>query len=192
MPGIMNFDQHIAEWINHNRFRSLDQFFILFTDSASFVAYSIPVLFLIYAFIKKNRLLRINGLQMLCSILLNTLLVTVIKNIVKRQRPYEMDNLIDKLTGGGGFSFPSGHTADAFVIASAVTLLLKRNRWLLIPLWTWALIVGYSRIMLGVHYLSDVVASMLIGSSCAIFIHLLFRNTRHQEAENNQYGSKMA
>ena len=189
----MNFDQRIAEWINHNRFRSLDQFFIIFTDSASLVAYSIPVLFLIYAFMKKNRLLRINGLQMLSSILLNTVLVTVIKNIVKRQRPYEMDNLIDKLTGGGGFSFPSGHTADAFVIATAVTLLLKRNRWLLVPLWIWALMVGYSRIMLGVHYLSDVAASMLIGSFCAIIIHLFFRNVRHQQIEkNNQYGRKMA
>ena len=184
----MNFDQRIAEWINHNRIRSLDQFFILFTDTASLVAYSIPILFLIYALIKKNNLLKINGLQILCSILLNTLVVTVIKNIVRRQRPYELDKLIDKLTNGGGYSFPSGHTADAFVIATAVTLLLKKNKWILIPLWTWACMVGYSRIMLGVHFLSDVAASMLIGSFCALMMHLIFRNLRHkQEDRVKQY-----
>src|SRR5256885_3553367 len=127
----MNFEQGIAEWINQNRIKSLDHFFIFITDSASLIAYAIPILTLVYAFIKKDGIVRIKGFQMLCSILLSTILVTVLKHIIKRQRPYEINKLIEKLSVGGGFSFPSGHTADAFVMAISVSLLITKKKWLL-------------------------------------------------------------
>src|SRR5437868_71193 len=171
----MNFDQSIVEWLNHNRIRPLDDFFIFITDTASFVAYSITAIILIYAFYKRQTATKLKGLQILCSILLSTLVVTVIKNIIKRQRPYEIDMLIEKLSVGGGFSFPSGHTADAFVMATSVSLLLTKKKWWLFPLWIWALMIAYSRILLGVHYLSDVLASMVIGVFIAFLMHLAFK-----------------
>src|SRR5256885_3996602 len=152
----MNLDQRIAEWINQNRLRGLDGFFIFITDSASIIAYSIPILALIYAFIKNNKPIKIKGFQILSSLLLSTLLVTILKNLIKRQRPYEIDKLIEKLSVGGGFSFPSGHTADAFVVLFSVSLLLSRKRILLVPMLLWALMVAYSRMLLGVHYITDV------------------------------------
>ncbi|HEV7621609.1 MAG TPA: phosphatase PAP2 family protein [Flavisolibacter sp.] len=183
----MNYDLRFAEWINNHRIRTLDNFFIIITDTASFLAYAIPVLVLIYAFYKKSKILKVKGLQLLCSILLSTITVTIIKNILQRKRPYEIDHLIQKLSGGGGFSFPSGHTADAFVMATAVTLVLTWKKWLLIPLWIWAFMVAYSRIMLGVHYLSDIAGAMIIGVCCAFIMNFIFKKFNHTGSlHNNQ------
>lgn len=171
----MNYDLRFAEWINNHRIGFLDSFFVFITDTASFFAYAIPVIVLIIAFIKRSRILKIKGFQLLCSILLSTILITVIKNILKRQRPYEIDHLIQKLTWGGGYSFPSGHTGDAFVMATAVSLIITKNKWLLVPLWIWASTVAYSRIMLGVHYFSDVAGAIFIGAFCAFLMRFIFK-----------------
>jgi membrane-associated phospholipid phosphatase len=60
-------------------------------------------------------------------------------------------------------SFPSGHTASAFAFATAVG---QRIPALWIPLRGLALLVGYSRIHTGVHYPGDVVAGVVVGSTC--------------------------
>ncbi len=171
----MKEDLRIAEWINNHRIENLDGVFIFITDTASFVAYAIPLILLIFAFYKKKRQLQIIGLQLLASILLSTFIVTAIKNVLKRQRPYELDPLIHKLSSGGGFSFPSGHTADAFVMATAITLVVDRRPLFLIPVWIWAFIVAYSRVLLGVHYVSDIIAAIIIALCSAFLMQLAAR-----------------
>ena len=171
----MREDLRLAEWINTHRIKNLDGFFIFITDTASFVAYSIPLIILIYAFYTKKRHLKFIGIQLLASILLSTVVVTCIKNILKRPRPYELDPLIHKLSSGGGFSFPSGHTADAFVIATAITLVVDKWPLFLIPVWIWALIVAYSRVLLGVHYISDIMASIFIAFCSAFLMQMAAR-----------------
>ena len=60
---------------------------------------------------------------------------------------------------------PSGHTAAAFLMATVLAASF--------PLWApllfaWAALVGASRLLLGVHYLSDLVAGALLGGGCAL------------------------
>lgn len=173
-------DQAIVEWVNNNRIRSLDPFFIFLTDTASLFAYLIPVIFLLLGFYKKRNDIKFLGLQLLSSILLSTVLVTVIKNMIRRQRPYEIDKIIHKMSYGGGFSFPSGHTADVMVMAISLTLVLNQKRWLLIPVWIWALLVAYSRMMLGVHYATDLLAATFIAFICALLMNFLFTSVRQK------------
>ncbi len=63
------------------------------------------------------------------------------------------------------FSFPSGHTSAAFLIATLSHQLLPGSGWLLYP---WATSVGASRVLLGVHFPTDTVAGALLGHSLAL------------------------
>ncbi|GAC1418752.1 MAG: hypothetical protein NVS9B7_00230 [Flavisolibacter sp.] len=175
----MREDLRMAEWINNHRIKNLDGFFIFITDTASFVAYSIPLVLLIYAFYIKKRNIKIIGFQLLASILLSTVVITTLKNVLKRPRPYELDPLIHKLSSGGGFSFPSGHTADAFVMATGITLVVDRWPLLLIPIWIWAFIVAYSRVLLGVHYISDIMAAIFIAFCSALLMQVAARKYKN-------------
>lgn len=89
-------------------------------------------------------------------------LYLLLKNSLKRQRPVGLPVFI---TPSDRYSLPSGHTAAAFLMATILA-----NGF---PLWApllfgWAALVGASRLLLGVHYLSDLVAGALLGGGCAV------------------------
>jgi undecaprenyl-diphosphatase len=94
-------------------------------------------------------------------------LFKIIKSKTTRLRPFEalpgIKNLID---APDRYSFPSGHTAAAFIMAMVIGHGIPI---LIIPLVIWASLVGLSRIYLGVHYPTDVLAGMMIGIGAALF-----------------------
>jgi undecaprenyl-diphosphatase len=73
----------------------------------------------------------------------------------------------------GYSSFPSGHTASAFAMATIFALYLKRN-YLSISLLLTAFLIGYSRIYLGHHFLVDVLVGAIIGIACGTVAILWF------------------
>ena len=89
-----------------------------------------------------------------------------LKLLVHRPRPYTVGPLVD----WAGYSFPSGHTIGATLLYGllALTLLrvLPRRRWQVVAVVLAAgliLVVGFSRIALGAHYFSDVIAAIFFG-----------------------------
>ena|SRR5688572_21108849 len=91
--------------------------------------------------------------------------VFLVKFIFKRQRPVGEWGNIYRSTDP--HSFPSGHAARAFMIAVLGTFLAPG--WLALLLWIWAPLVALSRVSMGVHYLSDVVAGAILGILVAFF-----------------------
>lgn len=176
--SLFEIDRYIVEWINHNRIKPLDNFFIFITDTAYVAAILTALGILLFSLVKKINALKQKALQMGAALLLNTAIINILKYSINRQRPFVNDALIEKLSGGGSPSFPSGHTADAFLMAMSLTLLFGYKKVLLFFVWIWAFTVAYTRIALGVHYPSDVLASILIGTINAHIVHKIFKNRR--------------
>ncbi|MFN2216019.1 MAG: phosphatase PAP2 family protein [Anaerolineales bacterium] len=95
----------------------------------------------------------------LLSIIGLAVLVLAIKFIVRRRRPEGEWGGIYRKTDP--HSFPSGHAARAILIAVLGTAL--GPPWLTIALWIWAPLVCVARVLMGVHYLSDILAGILTG-----------------------------
>jgi undecaprenyl-diphosphatase len=94
--------------------------------------------------------------------------VHAFKDVFQRLRPChepDLEALVHIVRGkcGGKYGFVSSHAANSFSIALFALLLLKR-RWLSILLVSWALVVSYSRIYLGVHYPGDILGGAMLGS----------------------------
>ncbi|MGN6603344.1 MAG: phosphatase PAP2 family protein, partial [Ginsengibacter sp.] len=156
------YDRHLIEWINHNIIFYLDNFFRFITDTAGAIAAAIAVLIIIYGFIKKNGFLKYRKYQVAFAFSINAIVINILKYSINRPRPFAVDKYIEKLTGAGSPSFPSGHTGDAMIVAISMCLLFARQTWLLAIIWIWAVAVAYSRMALGVHYPGDILGSVVI------------------------------
>lgn len=88
-----------------------------------------------------------------------------IKPLIGRPRPCHALEILKHISNcTNSFSFPSNHAANAFVVAS-ISSLYFRNRLVIIPMFTMALIVALSRVYLGQHYPTDILAGALLGSA---------------------------
>ena len=89
----------------------------------------------------------------------------VLKNSFKRRRPQELSNLLTAfITPSDRYSLPSGHTTAAFVM---VTLIGEFYPSFYLLAVIWASFIGLSRILLGVHFITDVVIGAGLGLVCA-------------------------
>lgn len=97
----------------------------------------------------------------------------VLKDGLKRQRPYEalLGVKTSHLESADPYSFPSGHTTGAFAVATMLLLRYTDKPDVYIPALVWAGLVGYGRIYFGLHYPSDVLGGALIGAGSAYLIY---------------------
>jgi undecaprenyl-diphosphatase len=87
------------------------------------------------------------------------------KNLFKRRRPEEFSHLITSyITPSDRYSLPSGHTAAAFLMATITHHFFPELGELA---YIWAGLIAFSRVLLGVHFLTDIVIGAMLGAACA-------------------------
>ena len=121
------------------------------------------------------------GLAVAFAIVVDVLVVNIIlKNAVGRARPWTHDELswTQSFYAQYGISlstdycFPSGHTAVTFCVAAVLVIYYKAKA---VPAVVLALLIGLSRIYLCEHYVTDVIAGVLIGTACGVAGYFLCR-----------------
>lgn len=121
-----------------------------------------------------NKRYRNAGIMCLVALLLTTITGEgILKNIVQRPRPfvqYPSIHLI--IPKPPSYSFPSGHAGSSFAAAWIIARNLKK---VAVPVYILAAAIAFSRLYLMVHYPSDILAGILLGTACAICAEMLVK-----------------
>lgn len=157
------------------------------TNSVGPITVLTPVTLLTTGYLKKDRQLQKEGWKATGTVLINVAVTQGLKKIVGRQRPYnEYPGEISYYHFEKDSSFPSGHTSNAF--ATATTLSLTFKKWYVtVPAYLWATASGYSRLYLGQHYPTDVLAGAAVGVGSAFLSRWLTEKIFYKKEKQQNF-----
>lgn len=146
---------------------------------------------LIFLGIKYKRKFLVILLFIILAATLADQISVLFKNYFQRLRPCHepsLEGLIHLVNGecGGKFGFVSSHATNSFNVA-LISLLFIKKRWYTIGIILWALVVGYSRIYLGVHYPGDVICGSLLGALIGWSIYKLYELTDYKILQHRKF-----
>lgn len=165
-----NADIEILRSIHSSETLPTDQYFSFVSDTYSGVSIGVPLTLGIVGLITDNDEMFENSLEIAASTAISLGSTFILKYVTDRKRPYITYPDITNKEEQSSSSFPSNHTSAAF--ATATSLSLNYPKWyIIVPSYLWAGTVGYSRMYLGVHYPSDVLAGAVLGAGSAWLTH---------------------
>jgi undecaprenyl-diphosphatase len=171
---LANADKSVAEWGSHNGRSETIDVLKWVTQLGSTVVISAALLLAGVADYIRRR--RAEVFAYVAAIGIGELILSnVLKQIVRRQRPAVLH-----LVAANGYSFPSGHTCAAAAAWSAIALVLGRDRPKAVRATLAALAaliavsVAASRALLGVHWLTDVIAGLAVGWGWFMIVSIIF------------------
>lgn len=164
----ISFDLPILDWIQaHLQSGFMDKFMPFITKFGDHGTFWMIVAAVLFIFPKTRK----TGLGMAIAMMIGLLVCNVtLKPLVGRIRPYDLQaefGITIQLLGERmhDFSFPSGHTIASF---EAAVVMLKNSKKLGIPAMILAVLITFSRLYLYVHYPTDVIASIILGTLFAL------------------------
>ena len=178
VENILPYERNLFFLLNGSESVFLDN--IMFTVSVTkvWIPLYLFVLFLVFYKTPKKDALLVTLSFILMIVLCDQFSSGLIKPFFERLRPGhhpDFKDVVDLVNGrrGGGFSFISGHATNCFGFAVFLSFVF-RNRWVTLVALVWATLIGYSRIYLGMQFISDVVGGMLAGTFIAIILYTAF------------------
>lgn len=179
------FDQSLLQSINTASSPFLDRFFLIVTEFGGVAGVTIISTALFCFLVYANR--RYGALLLAVGVGGSALINYIAKITFERARPELWSQLITETT----YSFPSGHAAGSSALAICIVALLWRTKWrvpalIIAPLYV--VLIGFSRLYLGVHYLTDVAAGWILSIAwVTIVIALVFaRRSRRKQVVDMQ------
>ena len=182
-------DQQLLITLNSFHSPFFDQ--VMYAISGKVIWFPLYLGILIYLGVKYKRKFLVILLFIILAATLADQASVMVKNYFQRLRPCHepaLEGLVHLVRGecGGLYSFVSSHATNSFDVA-LLSLLFIRKRWFSITIVIWALVVGYSRIYLGVHYPGDVICGSILGSLIGWGIYSLYVLTDNKILKHKPY-----
>ena len=183
---VQNLDNYILFAIKkHTQNKYLDELMPLVTGMGN-----LGVVWIIMALILMlNRQYRLIGGIVILTLIISTIVGEgIIKNIVKRVRPCNLQsNLRLLITKPVSYSFPSGHTLSSFAVAGVLSVYFSQYKLIFMTI---AFLIALSRIYLYVHYPTDVIAGIIIGMLCSKLVFIILQGNFIQDI-GSLYGNAL-
>ncbi|MDR0393741.1 MAG: phosphatase PAP2 family protein [Tannerella sp.] len=153
---------------------------IMYAFSTMWAWFPLVLVPLYFVFKRRREWLSMLVCTLLTSIMNGIVTSLIIKELFKRFRPTNhplfMDSvrILNGYIAGGDYGFISGHSTNAFAFAMLSALIVK-NKWYTVAIFVWAVVMVYSRLYLGAHFITDVIPGMLVGALIGWLLFLLFK-----------------
>lgn len=173
---ITEFDLRILDFIQeHLQCDFLDRFMSTITHLGDAGVFWIALGIVFLFFVKTRRM----GFQMLAAMALGFIIGNLIlKNVIARERPYTINEIIPLIKKPSDYSFPSGHTLASF--EAAITIFFYNKKWgagaLLL-----ASVIAFSRMYLYVHFPTDILGGILLAMFVSFTIRGVFEQFVHKK-----------
>ncbi|MEG1728058.1 MAG: phosphatase PAP2 family protein [Bacteroidaceae bacterium] len=163
-----NWEINMTHNLNATNSSFLRHYSSTISNTSYIVCIGVPTALATWGLIKKDKDLFRDALYIGSSVIEAFAISGITKSIVNRDRPFEAyPDRLHPYERPESSSFPSGHTASAFSLATSLSL--RYPHWYVIaPSAVWACSVGYSRMQRGAHYPTDVLSGAIIGVGCAV------------------------
>lgn len=157
----------IIQHIQSVRNAFLDAFFLVFTQAGDELFFIFVAVLLYWCFDKRF------GFKLINVYLLGASCIEGLKSLVARPRPYTFDGIVSVGEKTSGYSFPSGHSHSAANLSTQLSYKYRKLP-LIISVAAASVLVAFSRLYLGQHFLSDVIVGLALGIGFALLFSMLF------------------